>query len=327
MCHVCGRLAPSPTGYIHLGNAWAFLVAWLAARSNQGQVILRLEDIDPARSRKEYQYGILRDLEWLGLDWDQGPDRDGAYGPYLQSERSERYIAAIEQLHCKGLIYPCFCTRKELRLLASAPHGPDEAGESVYPGTCRDLSDEKITQRLVAGQKACLRFRAPEAPLAFIDLIAGTYPKTKNLLRDDVALRRSDGVFSYHLAVVVDDATMGITQVVRGNDLLHCTPGQIQLFKALGMTAPVYAHIPLLCDEQGDRLAKRHASLEIRKLRAAGVRSQVVIGYLAWLGGLISRFEPLPAIDIVKKFSFSAIYNKQIHICAQDIEKILKLSN
>ena len=282
--NVRGRLAPSPTGYIHLGNAWAFLCAWLAARASEGTVVLRLEDIDPARSRPEFADGLLRDLEWLGLDWDEGPAAGGAFGPYIQSQRFSLYEKTLSRLDAAGYVYPCFCTRKELRSLAGAPHGPEEA---PYPGTCRNLTSEMRGKRLAAGKKATLRFHFPKAAEAFYDLIAGRHPPSGEARSNDFALRRSDGVYSYQLAVVADDAAMGINQVVRGNDLLHCTPQQIQLFSALGAQPPEYAHVPLVLDARGERLAKRHHGLEVRALRECGASPAALIGYLAWRGGLM----------------------------------------
>lgn len=334
LCHpVRGRLAPSPTGYIHLGNAWAFLLAWSMARARNGQVVLRMEDIDPARSRPEYVDGILRDLAWLGLDWDEGPDVGGPYAPYTQSGRFALYENALVRLAQRGLTYPCFCTRKELRSLANAPHGPQEG---VYPGLCRNLSETEIVERRAKGLRAAVRFRAPGAPAPVVDKIAGVYPAAGRaeglsgpiapLVPDDIPLRRSDGVYSYQLAVVVDDAAMHINQVVRGNDLLHCTPQQVQLFQALGVQPPQYAHIPLLCDEQGERLAKRHASLEVQVLRNNGARAEALIGYLAWRSGVQRECAPLNAGDFTEMLDSSTLGTQPVLLEADYLEKILKIS-
>ncbi len=323
---VRGRLAPSPTGYMHLGNAWAFLCAWLAARAAKGAVILRLEDIDPARSRPEFADGILRDLEWLGLDWDEGPDKangGGPFGPYVQSGRFALYEEALGRLQAAGLVYPCFCTRKELRSLAGAPHGPEEA---PYPGTCWALPPELRAKRLAAGERASLRFHSPEPARAYHDLIAGRYPASGQPFSSDFALRRSDGVFSYQLAVVADDAAMGINQVVRGNDLMHCTPQQIQLFQALGAEPPEYAHVPLALDAQGERLAKRHHSLEVRALRELGATPRALIGYLAGRAGLLPAPMPSNPLQLLELFNFKKL--ARIHFTLENncIEKILKIS-
>ena len=227
-----GRLAPSPTGYMHLGNAWAFLLAWLAARSAAGQVVLRIEDIDPQRSRPEYAAALIEDLTWLGLDWDFGPDKpepaaNAPLGPFEQSQRGGHYAAAIAEFERAGLTYPCFCTRKELRSLAGAPH-VDDAG-APYPGTCRHLSPAQQEAMLAAGRRPCLRLRCPAEPITFTDAVLGEQSYTLADCGGDFALRRSDGVMAYQLAVAVDDALMGINQVVRGRDILISTPRQIAL--------------------------------------------------------------------------------------------------
>ena len=210
---VRGRLAPSPTGFLHLGNAWAFLLAWLACRSKGGSLVLRMEDIDPDRSRPEYADAIIRDLRWLGLDWDEGPDAGGPAGPYVQSARMGLYADALNRLDRAGHIYPCYCTRKELRTLAGAPHVGD-AG-AAYPGTCRNLPPERRAELEAAGRRPCIRLRCPSQNYAFEDAVFGPFSMTLEACGGDFALRRSDGVIAYQLAVVVDDGLMGITQVVR----------------------------------------------------------------------------------------------------------------
>ena len=279
---VRGRLAPSPTGYMHLGNAWAFLLAWLAVRSAGGTLVLRMEDIDPQRSRPEYARALVEDLRWLGLDWDEGPAVDGAIpdegdmaeqgpcGPYFQSARAALYDATLDAMDRAGLVYPCYCTRKELRQLAGAPH-VDDAG-APYPGTCRHLSPEERRQREARGRRACLRLRCPEGRFHFQDGLLGEQSFTLEDCGGDFALRRSDGVVAYQLAVALDDALMGITQVVRGRDILTSTPRQLALLRLWGFEPPAYAHIPLLLDGQGERLAKRHQSLGVRELRRQGVQ-------------------------------------------------------
>ena len=298
---VRGRLAPSPTGFLHLGNAWAFLLAWLACRSKGGSLVLRMEDIDPDRSRPEYADAIIRDLRWLGLDWDEGPDVGGPAGPYTQSARMELYADALNRLDRAGHTYPCYCTRKELRTLAGAPHVGD-AG-AAYPGTCRNLPPERRAELEAAGRRPCIRLRCPSQNYAFEDAVFGPFSMTLEACGGDFALRRSDGVIAYQLAVVVDDGLMGITQVVRGEDLLVSTPRQLALFDLLGYPRPAYMHLPLLCDPEGERLAKRHASLTLASLRDAGVSPAAVAGYLGWKAGLIGALAPahprnlLPAFD------------------------------
>ncbi|MCH5278084.1 MAG: tRNA glutamyl-Q(34) synthetase GluQRS [Desulfovibrionaceae bacterium] len=293
-----GRLAPSPTGLLHLGNAWAFLLAWLAARAEGGRVILRMEDIDPARSRPEWAEGILRDLRWLGLDWDEGPGvhagssmaESGPHAPYEQSRAGALYQRAFAALEAAGLVYPCYCTRRELRGLAGAPHGAaDGLGDAgaFYPGTCRHLSPAERRQRERAGRHSAWRLACPEgAAESFDDAVLGPQSLTLAQCGGDFALRRSDGVWAYQLAVVVDDARMGVTQVVRGEDILLSTPRQLLLFRLLGESPPRYAHIPLLRDGAGERLAKRHHSLSLSALRDAGVRPEAVTDWLARAAGL-----------------------------------------
>ena len=288
-----GRLAPSPTGLLHLGNAWSFLLAWLGVRSHPsgaGRIILRQEDIDPARSRREWMDGIERDLAWLGLDWD---------GPvFQQSQLGERYEAALAGLSERGLVYPCYCTRKELRELAGAPHGAhDGLGDAgaAYPGTCRRLTPEERAEREAQGRRASLRLLCPDGEAgreSFTDLILGAQSFTLTDCGGDFALRRSDGVWAYQLAVVADDMAMGVTQIVRGEDILLSTPRQLLLWRLFGGTAPDFAHIPLLHDAEGERLAKRHKSLSLAQLREAGCRPENIVGWLAQLAGLAPSAEP-----------------------------------
>ncbi|MBR3880502.1 MAG: tRNA glutamyl-Q(34) synthetase GluQRS [Mailhella sp.] len=298
-----GRLAPSPTGLLHLGNAWSFLLAWLGVRSHpggRGRIILRQEDIDPARSRQEWMDGIERDLAWLGLDWDEGPNGPTVpggvptpdFGPCQQSLCYARYEAALEELSARGLVYPCYCTRKELRELAGAPHGAhdglSDAG-AAYPGTCRRLSPEERAQREVQGRRPSLRLLCPDGESgreSFTDLVLGPQSFTLTECGGDFALRRSDGVWAYQLAVVADDIAMGVNQIVRGEDILLSTPRQLLLWRLLGGTAPAFAHIPLLHDAEGERLAKRHKSLSLAQLRDAGCRPEAIVGWLAALAGL-----------------------------------------
>lgn len=318
-----GRLAPSPTGLLHLGNAWSFLLAWLDARSHpQGRIILRQEDIDPARSRQEWMEGIERDLLWLGLDWDEGPGgptakpdaagtiRDDAalyQGPYQQSLCGQRYEAALESLRLRGLVYPCYCTRKELRELAGAPHGAhDGLGDAgaAYPGTCRSLSAEQRAEKEAMGRRPSMRLRCPDGEAgreSFDDGVLGPQSFTLDDCGGDFALRRSDGVWAYQLAVVVDDIAMGVNSIVRGEDILLSTPRQLLLWRLLGGTAPRFAHIPLLHDAEGERLAKRHKSLSLAQLREAGCRPERITGWLASLAGLNPTGEALSPAMLAEK--------------------------
>ena len=317
---VCGRLAPSPTGYAHLGNAWAFLLAWLAARSCSGRGILRLEDIDPQRSRQEYARALLEDLLWLGLDWDEGPDVGGPAGPYTQSAREHVYMQALERLEAAGRVYPCFCTRRELRLLAGAPH-PDDRG-APYPGTCRSLDTARRTALAASGRKATLRLLCPEQQLSFMDLALGPQCFLLAESGGDFALRRSDGVWAYQLAVAVDDALMGVTQVVRGRDILSSTPRQLALMQLLQHTAPQYGHVPLLLDEYGERLAKRHQSLALRALRAQGVEARRITGLLARLAGLAADARPVSPVELIERFSWERLTRADQIIYREDLRSL-----
>lgn len=276
---VIGRLAPSPTGYLHIGNAWSFLLAWLSARLCGGKIYLRMEDIDPARSKPEFIGGILEDFDWLGIDY------DGEI--VFQSQRFSLYEEYLTKL--KPFIYPCFCTRKELRELAGAPQivtpsnhliMPDMG--AVYHRTCRFLSQEERQKN--SHKNACLRLACPPfetcerqtvpensfslPPIfSFEDLVLGRQKFDLNTCGGDFAVQRSDKVWAYQFAVSIDDMCMGVNQVVRGADILTSTPRQFYLFHLLGYQPPHYAHIPLLLDEQGERLAKRHASQSLKSIR------------------------------------------------------------
>ena len=297
-----GRLAPSPTGLLHFGNLWSLLLAWLAARASKGAVILRIEDLDPARSKPEYVQALIEDLLWLGLDWDRGPVTSQA-NDYFQSQRHNLYADALHTLTQQGLTYPCFCRRKDLKALPSAPHSEDVG--TIYPGTCRTLTCAQRTQKLAQGLRPCVRFACPEnsAPIVFRDVIQGVQSYNSPDWGGDFALQRSDGVYAYQLACAVDDALMGVTQVVRGRDLLSSTPRQILLLNFLDLVAPKqYAHVPLLLAENGERLAKRHQSLTLRAVKEKGAQPGQIIGLLAYLAGLNPRKQLLSPYDLVPVF-------------------------
>jgi glutamyl/glutaminyl-tRNA synthetase len=279
-----GRLAPSPTGLLHLGHARTFWIAAQRAAENHGQLIFRNEDLDSQRCRQEFVQAMWEDLRWLGIDWVEGPDCGGPAGPYTQSERRGFYLNAWRKLRDLGMIYPCTCSRKDVALAAGAPNELDD--EPVYPGKCRppDSGDAWLrlrktaeaavaTSAMPASEPAGVnwRFRVPDGEeISFTDLHLG--PQRLIAGRDfgDFIVWRRDDVPAYQLAVVVDDAAMGITGVVRGADLLKSTARQILLFRALGLTVPNYYHCDLVRDDSGIRLAKRHDSLSIRKLRELG---------------------------------------------------------
>ncbi|MGE5335180.1 MAG: tRNA glutamyl-Q(34) synthetase GluQRS [Nitrososphaerota archaeon] len=281
---VRGRFAPSPTGALHLGNLRTALLAWLFARAAGGRFVLRIEDLDLPRARAGAAQTLVADLRWLGLDWDEGPDVGGVTGPYYQSMRQALYEQAIARMRAQGLIYPCYCTRAELAQIASAPQG-DETPR--YPGICRHLTARERASREAAGRRPALRFIAPREPVQFTDALAGEVVESVAATTGDFIVRRSDGIVSYQLAVVVDDALMGITQVVRGRDLLASTARQLALYDALGYPRPMmYAHVPLLVDNERARLAKRDMSAGLAGLRAAGNTPARIVGALAASSGL-----------------------------------------
>jgi len=283
-----GRLAPSPTGKLHLGTARTALVAWLAARAAAGKLVLRIEDIDGPRVIPGAAVAIAEDLRWLGLDWDEGPDVGGPHGPYLQSQRSALYDAALARLERDGHLFRCSCTRAELAQASSAPHG--DLGPH-YPGTCR--AGPRNPQRATS-----LRFRMEQGE-PFVDRVYGAQPQSPG---DDFIVHRSDGLYAYQLAVVVDDIAMGITEVVRGADLLSSTPRQIALHRALGAEPPAFLHVPLVLGADGARLAKRHGAKSIAEQRLEGVAPERIIGALARSLGMTTTETQLRPADLVERY-------------------------
>lgn len=262
-----GRLAPSPTGYLHLGHARTFWTAQQRARLTNGTLVLRNEDLDQARCKPEFVAGMLEDLHWFGFEWQEGPDRGGPFEPYTQSQRMPHYTAAFERLRADGCLYPCWCSRQDVLRAASAPHAGED--EPLYPGTCRD----RLPADDPDGRKPCWRLRVPQGrAVTFTDGCCGTQTFTGGLDFGDFVVWRQDGFPSYQLAVVVDDAAMKITEVVRGQDLLRSTARQLLLYEALGFSAPAFFHCPLMLDSQGRRLAKRHDALSLRQLRLEGAK-------------------------------------------------------
>lgn len=306
---VVGRFAPSPSGRIHLGNLFCCLLAWLSVRQTGGRVVLRIEDLDIQRCPRRYADQLMDDLRWLGLDWDEGPGASEPHAPYFQSERTALYEAALEKLTRQGLVYPCFCTRAELHA-ASAPHRED--GQVVYAGTCRNLTPEQIAEKRHSRPPA-LRLRVPNEEFSFVDGHLGTY--RENLAHDcgDFLLRRSDGMFAYQLAVVVDDAAMGVTEVVRGADLLSSTPRQLLLYRLLGLPAPTFTHLPLLLTADGRRLSKRNADAGLDVLRGR-LSPEEVLGKLAYLAGCNPDARPRSAASLVSDFSWNAVPRLDIRI-------------
>ena len=296
-----GRYAPSPSGRMHLGNLMCCLLAWLSAKSKGGQVLLRIEDLDTVRCPRVYADAIMDDLAWLGLA------ADGPTPTVYQSERSEIYQQYYDILLKKGLVYPCFCSRSQLHA-ASAPHRSD--GQVVYAGTCRGLSDAEVARRSLTRAPA-FRVRVPDEEIAFTDGHLGRY--AENLARDcgDFYLRRADGVFAYQLAVVVDDALMGVTEVVRGSDLLSSTPRQLWLYRELGLTAPQFYHLPLLLAPDGRRLSKRDGDQSLENLRAR-YTPQEIIGKLAYVCGLQDIPAPASPQELVPGFSWDKVPQQDI---------------
>jgi len=302
---VRGRFAPSPTGSLHLGNARTALLAWASARSQGGALVLRVEDLDGPRTVPAAVAGNLDELRWLGLDWDEGPDVGGPHGPYLQSERGERYLAALERLAAAGRLAEDWLSRRDLREAASAPHAP--AGP-VYGTAERRLSAAVADARRREGRSPAqrARFDARDGEVEAFDRRHGT--RRFDLARDvgDVVVRRSDGLWAYALAVVVDDAAMGITEVVRGDDLLAATGAQVALARALGLDPPTYAHAPLLHDADGMRMAKRRGGATLAELRAGGADPGRVVGALAATLGWIAAPRPLTPAEALLACDTSA---------------------
>lgn len=312
-----GRFAPSPTGRMHLGNIYSALLSWLSVRSQGGAWVLRIEDIDPQRSRREYAEQIKDDLQWLGLTWDE---------EYTQSERFVIYEQYLAKLHDLGLTYPCYCTRADI-MATQAPHESD--GRIVYAGTCRpkelrelDCSIARLLQesspRKIESLKAPLRLPStrlfvPNEEISFTDAHYGDYSVNLATHCGDFILRRADGAWAYQLAVVVDDALMGITEVVRGRDLLLSAPQQIYLYRLLGFPIPTFCHLPLLCNGSGQRLCKRDKSLDLGELRKKH-SPQEIIGLLAFHAGISDVPTPVDAADLVKDFSWDKVPTEDIII-------------
>jgi len=300
-----GRYAPSPSGPLHLGNARTALIAWLQIRVVEGRLVLRIEDLDRPRTKPGSTEQILDDLTWLGLDWDEGPGCGGPDPPYRQSERDATYARAFSFLEAAGLLYPCICSRKDISEAASAPH---QSGRiHLYPGTCRNRSPGTTLEQSEKRRRPAWRYRVPDQTIAFTDRVCG--PFSQHLPSDvgDYVLRRNDGLFSYQLAVVVDDIMMGITDVVRGADLLDATPRQIELFHRLGHTPPDFWHVPLMMDGKGARLSKRDGAASIAEYRERGGSPETLVGTLAASLGLVPEDTVLSARELAQELTPSAL--------------------
>ena len=286
-----GRFAPSPTGYIHLGNVWIALLSYVSTKQQKGQYVVRMEDIDTQRSKRELGEALLDDLEWLGFEWDEGPRVGGPESTYWQRERQTYYRDILEHLALEKLIYPCFCNRTRLQSIASAPH----VGEIIhrYDGHCRHLED-KLIKEFMTSKEPSLRLAVNSCDIDFVDRWQGFQHIRLEGELDDYVLRRGDGMYAYNLAVVLDDIAMGITEVIRGDDLLETTGQQIYLYKTLqssftskNIQIPSYGHAPLLIDSEGHRLSKRQKSITIRELRENQWSPNRILGELAIAGGLV----------------------------------------
>ena len=312
MAQVVGRFAPTPSGQLHLGNLFCSLIAWLAAKSQGGKILLRNEDLDVERSRPEYALQAQRDLEALGLFWDEGGDLSGPHAPYDQSQRFPFYRTQLEHLENQGLVYPCFCSRAQLHA-ASAPHASD--GETIYAGTCRGLSPQEVAERSKTRAPA-LRLQVPEETIAFTDLHYGPQQQYLPTGCGDFILRRSDGVYAYQLAVVADDGAMGVTQVVRGRDLLSSTPRQILLYRLLGWPVPEFGHTPLLLAPGGRRLSKRDGDQCLSGLLEKGLTPRDVVGRLAFLAGLVEEPCPITPEELLPRFSWDKLPQEDVVVPA-----------
>lgn len=296
---VRGRFAPSPSGRMHLGNLMAALLAWLDVRSQGGTMVLRIEDLDPQRCSLDKARQLVEDLEWLGLDWDEG----GLEPDYCQSNRSRHFEAAFHRLEELGLIYPCYCTRAE-RLSASAPHASD--GAVVYTGRCAHLTQAQRQELEAQGRHPAYRVRVPQEELTVQDGHMGPYTQRLDTDCGDFIVRRSDGVWAYQLAVVVDDAMMGVNHVVRGCDLLSSSPAQAWLHRTLGYEPPQFYHLPLLVDAQGRRLSKRDRDLDMGVLRAK-YTPQELVGWLGWLAGVQKEPKSATPHQLISSFQWSKV--------------------
>lgn len=301
---VVGRFAPSPTGRMHLGNVFTAVISWLSVRKAGGKWILRIEDLDPQRSRPEYARMLEDDLLWLGLTWDEGGmDDKGPHAPYSQSRRGEVYAHYLEKIRATGLTYPCTCTRADI-MATQAPHQSD--GRIIYQGTCRPKGFPGCGETPVPNGRHATRLYVPDEDICFTDRVFG--PQKSNLTEEcgDFVLQRADGAWAYQLAVVVDDALMGVTEIVRGSDLLLSAAQQIYLYRLLGFTPPAYAHLPLICNERMQRLSKRDSSLSLAELRKT-CSPEEIIGRVGFMTNLLPEERPCSLDELTDLFDWNKI--------------------
>ncbi len=297
-----GRLAPSPTGAQHVGNARTYLLAWLSVRSRRGRVVMRIEDLDSPRVKQWAVDQAMEDLRWLGLDWDEGPDVGGPNSPYIQTARSGIYQEAFALLREREQVYPCTCSRSDVAAAASAPHAAHEG--PVYPGTCAKRS---VSDASSLSQQYSWRFRSSEAASSLADVVLGH--RQMSVARDlgDFVVAKGDGTPGYQLAVVLDDHAMGVTEVLRGDDLIASAFRQLDVFDAFDWSSPTFAHVPLVTGPDGRRLAKRHGDTRLSTLREQGVRAEQLIGLLAQSCGLRKTSEPTTARELLADFDLTKL--------------------
>ena len=302
---VVGRFAPTPSGRMHLGNVFAALIAWLSVRSRDGELVLRMEDLDTQRTSSDFAEVLRSDLRWLGLDWDRETPP--------QSQRTEVYDRYFEMLREKELLYPCYCTRSQLHSV-NAPHLSD--GTYVYTGTCRNLTE---AQRAAFDRKPAWRVKVPDKLWQITDLVQGDYSLNLATECGDMVVCRADGVYVYQLAMTVDDGEAGVTEVVRGMDLLSSAPRQMYLQEMLGFPHPVYGHVPMLLAPDGRRLSKRDRDLDLGVLRER-ITPQQLIGNLAYAAGLTDRYEPISPAELATVFSWDRLKGDSIYLDASKLK-------
>lgn len=303
-----GRLAPSPTGAQHVGNARTYLLAYWSARKSGAKLILRIEDVDSPRVKPWASQQAIDDLRWLGIDWDEGPDVGGPNAPYIQTERVDHYRDALKRLIDANRVFPCTCTRKDIQEAGSAPHFEHEG--PVYPGTCAKW---KVGDSLPENGTYCWRFRAGSEPISFDDLILGPRSCVPAEALGAFPITQKNGEPSYQLAVVVDDAAMGITEVVRGNDLVASTFRQMELYDALELKLPVFAHVPLVLGPDGRRLAKRHGDTRLSHYREQGLKPAQIVTWAARSAGLIeANVSVASAKEMIERFEWEMLVKEDV---------------